>query len=357
MAHDFNNQLTVIQGYTDMLMGNFAPAYDVRRLAEIPPGRPAMHCTTSHLLSLSRKQILHPEPCNVGELLQAMCGPVALMIGEDIRLNVFAVPGLPEVLIDRSGLQQAVMNLIVNSRDAMPDGGELVVQTGNCDIGPGVAAEFRDAPAGRYVLLEITDTGQGMDRKTLDRVFDPFFTTKEVGKGTGLGLPMVLGFVQQSHGSVFIDIYSQPGKGTAVRILLPAVLAENPHDPQGQHRQMSSIRTQDKATVVVEDEQAVGGLIAGCLREQGYELLEASTPSQALAMIAEHQGPLDLLITDMVMPEMNGADLAKRIKADRKSVRTLFVTGYLNEGLERRFPMCSSSHSGRTSSSCASVPR
>lgn len=330
VAHDFNNQLTVIRGYADILLAGCTPADPLwEPLSEIRRASERAHSTTNHLLSFSRKQMLHPERCDVNELLKAMRGPVTKMIGEDIKFTIVADPGARPVLIDPSGMQQAIMNLIVNARDAMPNGGELVLRTQNFDIGHAGISWFHDAVDGQYTLVEVRDSGVGMNRETLERVFDPFFTTKAVGEGTGLGLPMVQGFVKQSHG--FIDIRSEPGKGTVVRILLPAEDEGQIEAHERQHESDASLPKSSGTILVVEDEEGVRNLLVRSLRTNGYEVLEASTPSQAIAIVTQRKRPLDLLITDMVMPEMNGADLAKRIKSLCKPIRTLFITGYANE--------------------------
>lgn len=222
VAHDFNNQLTVVLGYCDMLLAERTPDDPLwGPLNEMYRAGQHAQATTSHLLSFSRKQILQPQKTDLNELLGSLHNPASRLIGEDIRLSVIAAPHLRPVLVDKASMHQAVMNLVINARDAMPKGGDLLLRTANLDLGPEGSAQFAGAPPGPYVLLEIRDTGVGMDADTLAHVFDPFFTTKGVGKGTGLGLAMVLGFVQQSHG--FLAVESQPEHGTAFRILLPAV--------------------------------------------------------------------------------------------------------------------------------------
>ena len=224
VAHDFNNQLTIIRGYCDLLMSQRSgedPTWEA--LLEIRRASDRAHSTTSHLLSFSRKQILHPQPVDLNALLLEMRNAMARIVGKGITLTVAAAPQLRPVLVDRSGMEQVVMNLIVNAADAMPDGGELTLRTGNVDLPAAQVRQHELARPGGYVLLEVCDSGLGMDGQTMERVFEPFFTTKDVGKGTGLGLPMVLGFIQQSNG--FIDIASQVGKGTTARIYLPAAPA------------------------------------------------------------------------------------------------------------------------------------
>jgi PAS domain S-box-containing protein len=329
VAHDFNNQLTVIQGYCAMLLDRrgpddplWGPLSEIRRAAE------RARATTSHLLSFSRKQVLHPEVTDLGELLLGMRGPVSRIIGEDVRLSVVAPPGVRPVHVDRTAMHQTLMNLIVNARDAMPTGGELTLRISNLDVGAAEKKALPNAAPGPHVLLEVCDTGVGMDRKTLERMFDPFFTTKDVGKGTGLGMTMVHGFVRQSRGR--IDVRSQPDRGTTVGIVLPAAVRA----PRAASRpaRAPAARPKGRGTVlVVEDEEGVRGLMVRCLQEAGYRVLVAASPAEAIALAREHARSIDLLVTDIVLPEMKGTELARRVKGIHKSIRTLFVTGYMNE--------------------------
>ncbi len=329
VAHDFNNQLVVILGYCDMLACTLDEG-DPRRdlLDEIARAGERANATTSHLLSFSRRQLLRPEPTDLGQVLAEMRSPVATMVGEDIAFSVEAQPGCRPVLVDRAGLQQSLMNLVVNARDAMPGGGRLMVAARDFDVDSQGAGDFPDAPVGRYVLVEVRDSGAGMDAETLAMAFDPFFTTKQVGKGTGLGLPMVLGFVQQSRG--FVRMESEPGRGTTARILLPATpqaagdRAEPAAAPAGEAEGRETI-------AVVEDEESVRRLIVRILTGAGYAVLEAATPSEALALVAAHTGEIDLLVSDVVMPEMNGVDLARELVRLGGPARALFVTGYADE--------------------------
>jgi two-component system, cell cycle sensor histidine kinase and response regulator CckA len=326
VAHDFNNQLTVIQGYSDMLLKGRPQTDPIwEALTQIRQASRRAHSTTSHLLSFSRKQVLNPECVDLNELLREMRNPVARMIGEDIRLTVVTEPEPLTTSIDKSGMQQAIMNLVVNARDAMPQGGSLVLRASTANVDKAQASEYGDAAPGRYAMVEVIDTGVGMDARTLERVFEPFFTTKEVGKGTGLGLPMVHGFINQSHG--FIGFRSQPGKGTTVRILLPFS-----HRPSAQPPRLDdsspAVGRQAATVLVVEDEDGVRGFMASALGKLGYHVLQASGPGEALGLASSHIGQIDLLITDVVMPEMKGDELARKLKAVRTSLKVLFVTGY-----------------------------
>ncbi len=332
VAHDFNNQLTVIMGYSEMLLKKRRegdPAWD--SLIQIRQAAQRAQSTTSHLLSFSRKQMLDAEVVDLCEFMKEAEKPISRMIGEDVKLIVVAVPDLPAVFIDKSGLHQVLMNLVVNARDAMPKGGQLVLRTAGFHLTSAEAAEFPEATPGDYVLLEVTDSGSGMDGQTLERVFDPFFTTKGPGKGTGLGLPMVIGFIRQSHG--FVDIRSQPGKGTAVRLLLPT---DQPKaDANKRRRDSASVgKSPSKTLMVVEDEASVRSFVVNALEDAGYRVLAASGPKEALKLSEEHESPIDLLISDMIMPDMRGDELARRLKLSRRGLHVLFVTGYDGQGAD-----------------------
>ncbi len=326
VAHDFNNQLTVIQGYCDLLLDEHKAKSSLREaLTQIRQASRRAQSTTGHLLSFSRQQILKPEPVDLRDLLREMQNPFSRILGEGIKVVLVANPDVPPVYVDRSGLQQAITNLVINSRDAMPNGGRIVLQTSLRSVDESEAPRYAQAKPGQYVLLEVIDTGCGMDRETLDRAYDPFFTTKGVGKGTGLGIPMVQGFINQSNG--FMAIQSQLGTGTAVHLLLP---------PSGKTLTLAPVAREAAARpsgkrariLVVEDEPAVRSLIAKTLAAGHYDVLEASCPSEAIATVKNLREPIDLLLTDVVMPEMKGTELAKHLKAEFGVLRVLFITGY-----------------------------
>lgn len=329
VAHDFNNQLTVIMGYSDMLLGDRRkndPLWEP--LAQIRQAAQRAQSTTSHLLSFSRKQILKAEAVDLREFLRETQKPISRMIGEDIRLIVAAPPDMPAVYIDKSGLHQAVMNLVINARDAMPKGGELVLRTSSVHLTAAQAADYLDASPGDYVLLEVIDSGIGMDRQALELAFDPFFTTKDPGKGTGLGLPMVMGFVRQSKG--FLGVRSEPGKGTAVRLLLPLAQRKVERKKKTPTAASRGARS-DKTIMIVEDEDGVRKFVVSAMESAGYHVLAAPGPIEAMKLSQEYDGPIHLLISDIVMPEMRGDELSHNLKASRRRLRTLFITGYAEE--------------------------
>jgi len=329
VAHDFNNQLQVILGYCDILLMDRQPGDPLwDPLAQVRHAADRAQSTTSHLLSFSRRQILTPELVDVAELARDMEKPVGRMIGEDVKLVIAVPPGVWPLLIDKSGLHQALMNLAVNARDAMPAGGKLVIQASNVTFDTAQAAEYPEAVAGDYVLLEVIDSGEGMDDETLEHLFEPFFTTKEQGKGTGLGMPMVQGFVRQSNG--FLRIDSKVGEGTAVRLLLP----QAPASAQGDETDQTPLHI-DKASVdatilIVEDEQGVRSFLARLFQRAGYDVLTAGMPSEAMELIQGDGPKPDLIVSDVIMPEMRGDELAEKMKSVCESLRFLFVSGYGN---------------------------
>jgi two-component system cell cycle sensor histidine kinase/response regulator CckA len=329
VAHDFNNQLQVILGYCDILMMDRQPGDSLwDSIVQVRQAADRARSTTGHLLAFSRRQILAPKLVDVAELLHDMEKPVGRMIGEDVMLVIAVPPGVQPLFIDQSGLHQAIMNLAVNARDAMPDGGKLVIQASNVALDQAQAAEYPGATPGDYVLLKVIDSGVGMDSETLEHLFEPFFTTKEQGKGTGLGMPMVQGFVAQSDG--FIGVDSQVGAGTTIRILLP----QAPSDSQANETDETPLRIEkvaDCATImIVEDEQGVRSFLAHLLQRAGYSVQVAAIPSEAMELI-QGDGPMpDLIVSDVIMPEMRGDQLAEKMLEVCESLRFLFISGYGN---------------------------
>lgn len=324
VSHDFNNQLTVISGYCDIL------------LAETPEGaplRPAMlqirrateraSSTTGHLLSFSRKRELSPREVDLNVLLRDLLHPVGKLIGESIRLRTELSPRLRPVCVDPGALQQAIFNLIINARDAMRDGGSLVLRTANRPAAPGNGAD--------QVTLVVEDTGHGIALSDLERVFEPFFTTKAEGKGTGLGLSMVRGFIEQSGGAV--EIASRPGDGTAVTLVLPAALAVGDLFV-GEDRPDIGAGLEGRI-LVIEDSDQVRDLVVDVLRQRRAEVVAAASPGEALALAA-HGPPFDLLVTDIVMPGMRGDQIAARLLDQGRVRRVLFMSGYHDGQLDTR---------------------
>ncbi len=332
IAHDFNNQLTVVRGYCDLLLTEPELADDLRdSLGEIRSAAERARKLTSHLLALGRKQPLRIEVVNLNDILERMAGPLARMIGEDIRLSMAAGPRLGSVRVDPDQAEQALMNLAVNARDAMPDGGELAIETANVGLDADFVAAHPGASIGPHVTLVVRDNGAGMDEATKDRIFEPFFTTKPAAHGTGLGLLMVYGFVRQSGGQ--IDVTSAKGQGTTVRIHLPRVEAAQLARPAVEAP--TPARAGTETVLVVEDDRSVREFMARVLRENGHTVLDCGDPEESLSLAEQHAGRIDLLVTDVVMPGMNGPELAKRLAAAGLTTPVLYVSGYADPDIGR----------------------
>ncbi len=332
VAHDFNNLLTVINSYSETMCGALppndplaVPAQEIRKAGE----RAAT--LTRQLLAFSRKQVLESKAVNLNETVEKAGKMLRRLIGEDVRLTTVLAPTLAQVKVDPGQMEQVLMNLAVNARDAMPRGGKLTIETANVEIDEASATSQVEIGPGRYVLLAVSDTGLGMDRQTQERIFEPFFTTKGVGKGTGLGLAVVHGIVKQSGGR--ISVYSEPGHGTTFKIYLPAiaVVRKAGRSYQG----CATVPRGTETVLLVEDEEAVRKVSCMALREAGYTVLEAGHGVEALRVAAETSGPIDLLVSDVVMPRMGGPQLAERLTAERPGLKVLYVSGYTDDAVVR----------------------
>ncbi|MHC4941957.1 MAG: hybrid sensor histidine kinase/response regulator [Planctomycetota bacterium] len=324
VAHDFNNQLMVIEGYADMLMKDLAEDHPLYQpLEEVRRAGRRAHVLTSQLLAFSRKQMLRPEVVHLGEVLEIIQNTLGRLVGEDIMVKVDFPEDLENVKLDPTQFEQAIMNLVVNARDAMPQGGKLTIRADQVDLDAARIVRHQGISAGRFVRVSVADTGCGMDEDTLRQVFEPFFTTKEVGKGTGLGLSMVYGFVKQSGG--LIEMESEPGKGTTFALFFP-VSSEATVLPGMQPTEKAK-----KATgiiLVVEDEEPVRRLIVQVLREAGYTVIETANAREALPIGKDYTDRIDLLIADVVMPGLSGPELAREILSVRADMKTLFISGF-----------------------------
>ncbi|MFN8651934.1 MAG: MASE1 domain-containing protein [Gemmatimonadales bacterium] len=334
VAHDFNNLLTAIAGYADALLGSLPEggvphqdALEITRAASRAAG------LTRQLLAYSRQQILSPSVLDLREVVEQLGGMLRRLIGEDVRLITRHVGEEGLVRVDRGQIEQVILNLALNSRDAMPQGGTVTITT-RVTVLDDATARVHGLRAGPHVCLIVQDTGSGMNEAVRSRAFDPFFTTKEPGKGTGLGLSTVYGIVQQSGGSVQLD--STPGAGTAVRVYLPKVEMMPAPLPEPVAPVPAPALVQGVTTLVVEDEQLVRDLVCRTLKRAGYNVLVASHGEEALAISRATPGPIDLVVTDVVMPRMNGSQLASRLTAERPGIRVLFVSGYANDVLDVR---------------------
>jgi signal transduction histidine kinase len=327
IAHDFNNMLAVVIGSLDLL-GRRLGAGDARAKRYVDAaadGARRAALLTQRLLAFSRQQPLRPEPIDANRLVAGMSDLIRGSLGSDIRLETVLAAGGWRVHADPNQLENVLLNLAVNARDAMPEGGRLTIETQNAHIDARYAAANLGVPAGQYVLMAVTDTGSGMPQEVIAKAFDPFFTTKEVGKGTGLGLSQVYGFVKQSGGHV--KIYSEPGQGTTVKVYLPRLIGAE-HD--GVDEEAASdipLGESQEVILVVEDEPAVRQFSVDALTELGYRVIEADGAATALRLLDAHPD-IGLLFTDVVMPDVNGRKLADEVLKRRPDMRVLFTTGY-----------------------------
>jgi PAS domain S-box-containing protein len=326
MAHDFNNLLTVIRGYSELLLGRLGPTDGMRKdLEEVKKAADRASGLTRQLLAFSRRQFIAAKVLDLNALVSNMDGMLRRLIGEDIiEFNTELDSSAGAIKADPGQIEQVIMNLVVNARDAMPKGGRLTVETRNVTIEEGVRLNAAGVGLGSYVLLAVRDSGQGMDAETRSHLFEPFFTTKEKGKGTGLGLSTVYGIVKQSGGSITVE--SAPDRGTTFRIYFPRVEQET-HELTGAVDATDSVRGHE-TILLVEDEPAVRGLVNETLRLQGYTVLVARHGIEALLTSAKHVGPIHLLLTDVVMPQMSGPEVAEKILTIRPGIKVLYMSGY-----------------------------
>ena len=328
IAHDFNNLLTAIIGYTELIVSELDPASSLARDAEeIRRAAEQAAAMTQQLLAFSRRQVLQPTLLSPNKVIGHMEKMLQRLIGENIELVTELEPEIAVIRSDRSQFEQVIMNLVVNARDAMPDGGKITIETTNVSLDSTEATRL-GLPVGDYVAATISDTGSGMDEETLSHIFEPFFTTKEQGEGTGLGLATVHGIVEQSNGAT--QVFSEIGGGSVFRVLLPVV-------PEGAEAELATAplgETRGTETLLlVEDEEMVRRLVARVLRDLGYEVLETSSGDEALSLSGTLDRPIDLLVTDVVMPGMGGRELAEILVEARPTTRVLFMSGYTDEAI------------------------
>ncbi|MBI5095595.1 MAG: PAS domain S-box protein [Candidatus Hydrogenedentes bacterium] len=325
VAHDYNNMLSVILGYTELALSRLDPDEPLHvDLTEVFKAATRSTEITRQLLAFARKQTINPVALDLNQSVESALKMLRRLIGEDIDLIWMPKADLYHVKMDPFQVDQILTNLCVNARDALTGVGKVTIETDNAIINEAYCADHAGFVAGEFVLLAVSDNGCGMDRETLDRIFEPFFTSKEAGQGTGLGLSTVYGIVKQNNG--FINVYSEPGEGTTFRIYLPRYTA-----------QAIDIRTETtteippsrgETVLIVEDEPALLTMGRLMLERLGYRVLAAGMPSEAMRLAQEHSGQIDLLITDIVMPEMNGRDLAKQLQSRYPGIKNIFMSGY-----------------------------
>src|SRR6185436_2388955 len=322
VAHDFNNLVMIIKGYSDLLMDSATPATKPY-IDEIKNAGDRASGLTRQLLAFSRKQVLEPQVLDLNQTVKNMAKMLRVLIGEDIELIANLSEEIGRVKADPSQLEQVIMNLAVNARDAMPKGGKLILETSNANLDLEYAATHTEVAPGSYVLIAVTDNGCGMDKETLKHIFEPFFTTKDAGKGTGLGLATVYGILKQSRGH--ISVYSEPWIGTTFKIYLPSLDKSVPVA----RPTTSEVAQRGQGTILlVEDETPLRVLAAESLKNLGYIVLQASNGEQGLEVAESHEGPIDLLLTDIVMPRLGGPELAEKLKEKRLNLAVIFMSGY-----------------------------
>jgi len=330
VAHDFNNLLTVIKGYSELMLDELKEADPLRaEVDEIKKAADRAATLTRQLLAFSRQQVLAPKVIDLNAVVSNMDKLLTRLLGEDIGLYTVLEAGLGRVKADPGQIEQVVMNLAVNARDAMPRGGKLTIETANVELDDAYAREHVGAKAGSYVMLAVSDNGTGMTPEIRQRIFEPFFTTKELGKGTGLGLSTVYGIVKQSEG--YIWVYSEPGQGTSFKVYLPRV--DSPAEAVPTRTSRKPTFTGNETVLLVEDEDGVRALVRQVLHKHGYTVLEARHGGEALLHCERHQGPIQLLLTDVVLEQMGGPELAQRLAGIRPDMRVLYISGYTDDAI------------------------
>jgi two-component system cell cycle sensor histidine kinase/response regulator CckA len=337
VAHDFNTLLGTITGYSEMLLDGLPPDDPLRRAAEqIRRGAERGAGLTRQLLAFSRRQVLQPEVLSLKDILDDIDDMLGRLLGDDVELQRVEDPGLGQVRVDAGQIGQVMMNLVVNAADAMHRGGRIVIETCNVELDELASAKIGAPAAGSYVLLAVRDTGCGIDAETRKHLFEPFFTTKELGKGTGLGLSTVFGIVKQSGGGIAVE--SEVGQGTTFKIYLPRWEAAPEDDVAAPMVTAPVASTAGAETVLlVEDDEMFRDLLAEVLAAQGYSVLTAAEPAEALVARDQHEGVIDLLVSDMVMPGgMTGSDLARQLTERAPEMKVILMSGYTDEDLAER---------------------
>jgi PAS domain S-box-containing protein len=333
IAHDFNNMLTAINGYSDLTLRRLKEDDPLRRnIEEIKKAGERSAALTHQLLAFSRKQVLKPKVLDINEVVVDTSKLLQRLIGEDVQLSIVSNQRVGRIEVDPGQLTQVIVNLAVNARDAMPNGGSLTIETSNVYLDKEYAALHYPTKPGHYVMLAVSDTGVGIEEEVLQHIFEPFYTTKEVGKGTGLGLSTVYGIVKQSNG--YIWVYSEVGKGTTFKIYFPRIDSKAAEEERSEKTE--NIPKGSETILLVEDEDAVRGLARQILESCGYQIMEARNGAEAIELYEKTDCRIDLLITDVVMPKMGGRELAEKIAGINPQIKQLFMSGYTDDGIIRQ---------------------
>jgi len=329
VAHDFNNLLSVILSYAAILIDDMSPNDPMRAdLEQIKTASERAADLTRQLLAFSRQQVIQPQVLNLNDIINGMAPMNRRLIGEDVEYRTVPAPGLGRIKADPGHIEQVIMNLVVNARDAMPHGGRLTIETAETVLDEAYTSQHLGMKAGPHVMLAVSDTGGGMDKATQQRIFEPFFTTKELGKGTGLGLSTVFGIVKQSGGSLWV--YSEVGQGTTFKIFFPRTdEAETALAPKVELGTLLGSET----ILLVEDEDQLRTVVRGILQRSGYHVLEAGNGGEALLLCQQHRGAIQLLLTDVVMPQMSGREIAERLQPLRPDMKVLYMSGYTDDAI------------------------
>jgi two-component system cell cycle sensor histidine kinase/response regulator CckA len=337
IAHDFNNMLTAIIGFSDFLLMNHRPTDPAfQDIMNIKQNANRAAGLVRQLLAFSRQQTLRPQVLQLGDVLSELSILLGRLLGENIELKLDQASGLWPVKADLHQFEQVIINLAVNARDAMPEGGKLVIRTANVEEAESRELGAMQLPQGEYVLIEVCDTGTGMSPEVKQKIFEPFFSTKEVGRGTGLGLSTVYGIVKQTGGYIFAD--SVPGDGTVMRVYLPRyveTVAEAEPVVAERRPEKPKDLTGRGTVLLVEDEDAVRSFAARALGQRGYNVLQATTGAEALTVFEKHQGDVDLVVSDVVMPEMDGPTLFEKLRRERPDLKVIFISGYAEDAFRQ----------------------
>lgn len=329
VAHDFNNLLSVILSYSGLLLDDLSEGQTMHaEIEEIDRAGQRARQLTRQLLAFSRQRVAEPRVIDPAQVISGMHGMLTRLLGAGVELAVLSRAPVGTIRVDPGSVEQVLLNLVVNARDAMPEGGKLTVETRNVDLDAGYADTHFDVKPGRYVMIAVTDAGEGMDAETQSRMFEPFFTTKDVSKGTGLGLSTVYGLVKQNGGHIWV--YSEVGSGTTFKIYFPRVDAGVHHESS---QPPASTRNGNETILLVEDDDQVRGAACAILRRSGYRVLEAANGGEALLASETHAANIHLLLTDVVLPRMNGRDLATRLAVVRPEMKVLYMSGYSEDAV------------------------